>query len=207
LSIEITSPQNGASFLERQITVSGTVSRLGASVTVNGIPATVTDHTFTVSSVPLVPGSNTITAQATHLTETNTDTIIVTSIPFGVTITSPIDGQTLDNQSITVIGTVSHPTATVTVNGVSATVNGNNFTAENVPLVTGSNTITATAAYDGSNNAEDTIYVTLLVPQSPVQYFYDDLGRLIKAQDDAGNVIEYAYDSNGNRQTKTITVP
>jgi YD repeat-containing protein len=47
----------------------------------------------------------------------------------------------------------------------------------------------------------------LLVPQSPSSIFYDDLGRLTKAQDNAGNIIEYTYDSVGNRQTKTITVP
>lgn len=161
LTIKITDPKEGDSFLGRSISVTGTVSRAGAEVSVNGIPATVSDHAFTAASVPLTTGANTITAQAAHLVETDTDTITVTGIPLGVTITSPIDGQTLDNQPITVSGTVTHSAATVTVNGVSATVNGNNFTVENVPLSPGSNTLTAEAIIS-NETATDTVTVNFL---------------------------------------------
>ena len=33
---------------------------------------------------------------------------------------------------------------------------------------------------------------------SPVQYFYDDLGRLVKVVDQNGNIASYSYDAVGN---------
>jgi len=33
---------------------------------------------------------------------------------------------------------------------------------------------------------------------SPIQYFYDDLGRLVTVVDQNGNVASYAYDAVGN---------
>jgi len=33
---------------------------------------------------------------------------------------------------------------------------------------------------------------------SPVQYFYDDLGRLVKVVDQNGNIATYSYDAVGN---------
>ena len=39
----------------------------------------------------------------------------------------------------------------------------------------------------------------VLAQQSPgIQYVYDDLGRLSKVVDPAGNVAEYVYDAVGN---------
>jgi len=64
--------------------------------------------------------------------------------------------------------------------------------------------LTATNAY-GNNTKTKTNYIA--VSQNAASYFYDDLGRLIKVQDDQGTVIEYTYDSNGNRQSKIITIP
>jgi YD repeat-containing protein len=153
------------------------------------------------------PDTYTVTLTAGNFCGSNNKTSQIIVVPLSIDITSPHNGESFLASPITVTGTVSCAATAVTVNGISATVNGTNFIAENVPLVTGSNTITATAAYEGSSNAQDAVSVTLLVPQGPVQYFYDDVGRLIKAQDEDGNVIEYTYDSNGNRQTKTITVP
>src|SRR5712692_8061618 len=47
------------------------------------------------------------------------------------------------------------------------------------------------------------LVVVLTAPalaQAPItfQYFYDDLGQLVKVIDSAGNVIEYVYDPVGN---------
>src|SRR5207244_12376800 len=45
-----------------------------------------------------------------------------------------------------------------------------------------------------------TLSVGQLRAQQPgaIQYFYDDLGRLIKVIDPSGNVAEYVYDAVGN---------
>jgi YD repeat-containing protein len=39
---------------------------------------------------------------------------------------------------------------------------------------------------------------TLRAQSSPVQYFYDDLGRLVKVVDQNGNMATYSYDAVGN---------
>jgi large repetitive protein len=153
------------------------------------------------------PNTYTVTLIASNYGGSDSETTQIIVVPLSIDITSQQNGESFLASPITVTGTINCSGTEVTVNGQQATINGQQFTAENVPLVTGPNTITATASYEGSSNAQDSVSITLLVPQGPVQYFYDDLGRLIKAQDDAGHVIEYTYDSVGNRQTKTITVP
>ena len=51
-----------------------------------------------------------------------------------VAIVSPVNGATVDSSPITVSGTVDDDTATVTVNGIGATVAGGTFTADAVPV-------------------------------------------------------------------------
>ncbi len=65
-----------------------------------------------------------------------------------VVITSPADGAVLAGPDVTVIGTIVNSTGattSVTVNGLPATVNGNTFVIDHLPLQTGSNNIVATA--------------------------------------------------------------
>lgn len=67
-------------------------------------------------------------------------------IPLQVAITFPDDGSKLSNTPVFIEGTVSDPTAGVTVNSVKATVLADGrFTANNIPLSEGANTVTATA--------------------------------------------------------------
>lgn len=62
LSITITSPTDATEFTQAPITVTGRVSRPGATVLVNGIEASVVDNEFMAEDVPLTVGSNAITA-------------------------------------------------------------------------------------------------------------------------------------------------
>jgi hypothetical protein len=62
-----------------------------------------------------------------------------------IEITSPGDGDTLESSPIEVSGSISDNSAVVTVNGINATVAQGVFTATDVPLVSGTNTITAIA--------------------------------------------------------------
>lgn len=92
-SVWITSPEDGAIAEGPQIDVTGTVSP-NAVVSVNGIPASVTDGNFIAINVPLEPGVNEITATAVSANNLSTDyTIEVTleqspdySIPAGDSI-------------------------------------------------------------------------------------------------------------------------
>lgn len=109
----------------------------GDGSTATGATAT---HTY-----PTV-GRYTVTLSATSgtLSATTTTTAQITA-PINVTITSPAAGTLFSTTNTTVTGTVSAPNLTVTVNGVTAQVNGTSFTASNVSLREGVNLITATA--------------------------------------------------------------
>lgn len=179
LNVSITTPPHWSEFFTGQqpINVEGTTTVAGAAVTVNSVAAIVDGVAFRREDVPLNPGQNTITAQATVLDKTASDAITVfynDSTALTVDITSPTDGITVHTSHITVSGPVSYYTAQVTVNGVSATISNKTFTAS-IPLTAGSNTVTARATY-GSEVAEDQItvnYVPLSVqitsPQDGVE--------------------------------------
>jgi hypothetical protein len=120
------------------ITVTGTVNETVASVTVNGIAATVTGTTFSAAGVPLALGPNTITAIATD-TAGNAASASIT-VQLGA--------------KVNVQGTVDASVTTVTVNGVTATLSSGTFSAM-VPMMLGVNTVTANAQ-DGAGNASST---------------------------------------------------
>jgi len=98
LALTISEPKNGAILTESHVTVSGTVSDLKATVTVNGIEVEVEGGSldvptslslvspFTFSAdIKLIEGENTITVVATFGEETVTKRITVTYTPSGLT--------------------------------------------------------------------------------------------------------------------------
>ncbi len=164
--VSVTSPGDGTTTNESVITVSGTVDDDTASVTVNGVDATVAGTTFSASGITLTEGPNTVTVTATDPAG-NTAAVSITviyAIPDTtapvITITYPADSATVTTPTITVTGTIDDDTATVTVNGVGATVSGNTFTAE-IQLSEGWNTITATATDPAGNRSAASVSVIL----------------------------------------------
>ncbi|BBO72159.1 hypothetical protein DSCA_60890 [Desulfosarcina alkanivorans] len=87
-----------------------------------------------------------------------------------IEITIPTSGQEFATASITVAGTVNRSSASVFVNGIAATVSGNEYTADNVPLVPGTNTISVLAE-DGDDTQVASITVVLLatIDLEPIQ--------------------------------------
>jgi len=94
LTLTVTEPKDGATLTESTVTVSGTVSDLKATVTVNGVEVEVEGGSLEVPpSLPLVKpftfsadveltaGENTITVVATLGEETITKTVTVTYTP------------------------------------------------------------------------------------------------------------------------------
>ena len=63
--------------------------------------------------------------------------------------------------TLTVTVTVNEPVTGVTVNGITATANGNTYTATGVPLALGPNLITATATDAARNSSSVSITVHL----------------------------------------------
>ena len=77
-------------------------------------------------------------------------------------ITYPLDGSTIFRPDVMVIGDIINTTGNetgITVNGIVATVYGNQFIANHVPLTEGSNTITAIA----TDTAGDTALASIIV--------------------------------------------
>ncbi len=90
------------------------------------------------------------------------------TVPPLVSITSPTGGSETSETSIQVAGSASDETelASVTVNGVSATLSGNTFSAT-IPLSEGANTLTAVATDAAGNTASSSVTVSRLAPLPP----------------------------------------
>ncbi|MCP5057566.1 MAG: hypothetical protein GY937_12695 [bacterium] len=159
-TLTITSPSDGAILASTPVTVSGAVvDATTTTVTVNGVPATVVGSSYS-ASVPLVPGPNTLTAIATDALGNTTNTSINVTLqlpPLTVAILSPADGSDTSATTLAVSGNVSDGSASVDVNGVTATLTGTSWTAT-IPLTVGSNLVTATAT-----RASDTAMATITV--------------------------------------------
>ena len=125
-----------------------------------GIGEVDVNGSFTVEPGPSVTTTYTITVEGAGGTETNT--VTVTVIPIGIYINSPSDGDTILRPDVMVKGTIDKPLEQemgITVNGVIAFIDGNQFVANHVPLEEDDNTITATAIDMEGNTVTDSITV------------------------------------------------
>lgn len=174
-TVVITSPENGSTVMTSPITVEGIVLDTNAKVLVNGVEAIVDGNTFTAYGITLNRGMNVITANATNKAgkQTSGTITIKYEIPIIVYITFPYDGANLSVTPIDIEGIVSDPTASVNVNGTSATVSSNGmFIATGIPLSEGGNQIKAQANnIDGKTNSH-TINVNYTAEQvNPISIF------------------------------------
>lgn len=162
--VSIAQPADGTRFNTTPVTVTGTVTETlsGIStVTCNGIPALLSGSTFSCD-VPLTDGSNAIAVQAVDLagnTGGSTATVLFSRVP-AVRITAPETLALFNSSPITVSGTVDDSTASVVVNGVTASVSGGSFSAS-VPLQEGNNTLTAVATDSFGQVGTASVQVTL----------------------------------------------
>jgi len=124
------------------------------------IPAGGGPFTF---SADLIEGMNTLTVSAVDSAGNSSQearTTILDTIPPAVDITNPADGDFLAEAITPVAGSVIDATPfTVSVNGTDAVLNGSAFTIDALPLVEGSNTITATAVDSAGNTGSSEITV------------------------------------------------
>ena len=116
----ITSFADGAVIDGTTVTISGTVSNDNVLVTVNGVPATVSNGTFTIDLV-LHLGVNTLTVIADNQGVISYQTFNITvQIPPVITIDSHVDNQTVYSDQMVFFGHLDKSVASVTVNGVEA---------------------------------------------------------------------------------------
>ncbi len=171
IQIEITSPADGLIAAASDARVTGTVNAGVTAVDVNGITASLSGGAFS-TTVPLREGRNMIVAVATRASgRTGTDSVDVTRdiVAPIVSIDSPSDGFVSVNDVIAVTGKVNDivsggTDARVFVNGLEATVAGGSYLVVDVPLVRGSNTITAVGTDSVGNEGSRSITVTFQPP-------------------------------------------
>ena len=147
LELAITSPADSTLINSMPVTVNLTTNTPYATITVNGTTATQTGETTFEATIDLPEGPASITATADDgLGQLLSTTInVIYAPPVSLTIDSPIENQILNSSPALVSGTVSSNATGVTVNGIPATINGDQYQAT-VPLNQGSNTLTAAAS-------------------------------------------------------------
>jgi RHS repeat-associated protein len=177
-TIVINTPVNNSETNNATVSVSGTASDPGAnasgvaSVAVNGQNANFSNGNWSISSVSLNIGANTLTVRAVDVAG-NAATSVLTVIrrepdnqPPVVTITSPVNNFQTTDETATISGTVVDSGAnasgvqSVVVNGITATINGGTWTAANVSLNIGTNTITPVARDNNNNSGSASISIT-----------------------------------------------
>lgn len=175
LTIDTISPVLSVSTLPDQsstknkiLNVAGTVQDANlAEVMINGQPVSLTDGTFS-TAVSLNVGANVITVLALDLAgnlRTDTRTVFYDNTGPVIAVIHPVDGSYTTNAQVTVTGTVDTG-ATVTVNGVSASVINDTFSAL-VDLIQGVNTINIIAfdMYGNNSSQKRTITYDDIKPQ------------------------------------------
>ncbi len=182
-TLQISSPRDGQLSNAGTIGVAGEVADLGGSVAVvvNGAPVPVTEGQFETAAA-LVEGMNTILAEASdeagNLTSVSLEVRRLT-VP-EVTITSPTEGSLVTAAMIEVSGTISDPTASVSVNGVVAAIAGSSFLATGVPVSGGRTLLSAVATLPtgAEASAKTTVFrdtepprVTIYEPQEGAVVF------------------------------------
>lgn len=139
-----------------RFTLDGSDITTACSITATGVACTLPND--------LADGTHSVTVAVADLAKNPvgyTWRFTTDTTPPKVTVTSPLGGQNLGNPVITVSGSIDDPTALVTVNGIAASINGATFSASNVQLTEGVNTITATAVDPAGNQSTATLNVTL----------------------------------------------
>ena len=167
--VKITSHKSNQYVNQSPILLTGTVDNSKARVVVNGIAAAVERGVFS-ARVNIVEGNNTITAIATDpFGNTGSDSLVVAldSKPPTVEITSPVANSLVNTKLVTVTGIADKKAVTVLVSGQTGTrptdadIANGTFTAKDIALVEGTNTITAKAVSSAGNTAVSSIRITV----------------------------------------------
>jgi len=159
-----------------------------------GESSTLTWSTTDSDSVVITPGIGSVDPYgSTSVSPTETTTYTITAEgpggepaiqsvtgsvnPRSISITSPLNGDTISAPQVTVKGNVTNAAGNETgviVNGVLSMVYGNEFVANHVPLEEGENTITATANDAAGNTLSAEITVTADTTQDYIWITVDE---------------------------------
>lgn len=166
--VKITSHKTNQFVNQSPVIITGTVNDPKVRIVVNGINAFIEKDVFS-AKVNLNEGSNIITAVATDAfgnTGSDAVTIIIDTKPPFVEITSPTVSSLLNTKTVTVTGIADKNAATVTVGARAgenypAEITGGQFTAKDIKLDEGVNTITVKAVSLAGNVGKASVRVTV----------------------------------------------
>jgi len=159
--ITVASPADGSWVTTSPVTITGSVNEAVSSVKINGVSATLSGTSFS-GSAGLFEGSNTLTIQATDLAGnvgSKPLTLKLDTRAPVISISAPANGLYLNAKHTAVTGSIDDPTATVTVNGTSATITGATYNVPEITLNEGDNTITVIARDPAGNQTTATVTV------------------------------------------------
>ncbi|MFI5168174.1 MAG: Ig-like domain-containing protein, partial [Thermoanaerobaculales bacterium] len=166
--VTLVSPPPGSVVAMRVLTLGGSAGT-AATVTVNGIATVVASGAWSLRGFDLgADGVKPLQIVATNCggSSTVTASLDLDTTPPVIAIDTPTQGAIITGSATTVAGPVfdAH-LAGVTVQGVTASLAGGRFSAPNVPLSTGANTLVATATDRVGLTAQASVTVfTKLLP-------------------------------------------
>jgi len=178
-NVQITVPEEGQVFTASPIAVSGTVTdeKPGVSATLSlggqSWPLSLGTGGAFSREVALQEGENliSVTARDTDNLTTLDSVTAHYAGPVSIQILSPPDGLTVNSERVTVRGSVGGSGVSVLVNGVWARVASGSFEAQDVPLVAGTNQVTATALHSRYESlvGTDAVVVQTVESRDPVE--------------------------------------
>ena len=215
---------------------SSAVIRVNGSTLVR--PSDLNQHVATLDRPlsNLVKGNNTIEVEVRSIPSSYISVSVAGTYLLGLRVSDPLSGASESSDRVTVQGTCVGYTSDVgvVVNGVPAVVSGSSFVAEDVTLVPGSNTLTATVTtFDGVRNTDAvTVSATGAKPAiflwanfasgvppltvtfrpevegiEPVEYRYDfDRDGVLDNTVSAGDVLSFTYVSPGSYRATVTAV-
>ena len=217
--VSITSPVSG-------VTVSGTITvsvnaqdflsgLAGVTLYVDDQPhSTLTQEpfNFTIDTSGFFPGSHTLTVKATDMVGNQGEASLTINVEklLQIEITSPSHGTTINQATTVVQGRIHHQTGEigVTVNGVLAEVQGNEF-AVMIPLQIGQNLVTAIGTRPDGIQAQAQITINTEIQEdfvrlnaSPTNGILDQTGKFdvhLEAEGSLSNPVStYSWDFDGD---------
>ncbi len=230
-TVTITSPVDGATLNEGNITLEATASDSDGTIasvvfTVNGQNITATNvggNTYQATWNNATAGTYNIQVTATDddgataMDNVNITVVGVANVPPTVSITSPVDGATLNEGNITLEATASDSDGTIA--SVVFTVNGQNITATNVGgntyqatwnnATAGTYNIQVTATDDDGATAMDNVNITVVgaannpptvsitSPSNGATLNAGNIALGANASDSDGTVVSVVFQING----------
>jgi len=142
---------------------------------VNGVPVEAGQDGSFAASVAIEEGHNSIVARGVRGDEAVSDSISVSLdlTPPYLTVDSHEDGADVYTPTITVTGlindivrgTIEATQASVTVNGIQAAISNRSYSATNVPVTEGENTLTVMGVDQVGNVSTIQFTVNYLIPE------------------------------------------